>query len=224
MGSAPKQFMKSDTEQQNADELTSDTDAASMSDEHDALMRDVDDAHDAASVASPAEVVCPACGASGQRAGARFCATCGRLLEGEDGYLPADALRSSYHYQQRRLPVPTPPVPSVRTDAARLDGLRRRVAPPVVAVASTNSDGATRTAMAFVTYALVPYLGILFCPGALLMGGIALMRARRSPTQHAAATRAATLSIALGLLILVVQVILWWILYKVPEWTRPGGF
>ncbi|HVF49792.1 MAG TPA: zinc ribbon domain-containing protein [Pyrinomonadaceae bacterium] len=212
--------MKSDTEQQNADELTGD--AALTSDEHDALMSDADDAFvraadAAASVASSAETVCPACGASGQRAGARFCATCGRLLEGEDGYLPADALRSSYHYQQRRLPVPPP----VRAEAARRDALRSRVAPPV---AAANSDGATRTAMAFVTYALVPYLGILFCPGALLLGGIALVRARRSPTQHAAATRAAALSIALGLLILVAQILLWWILYKVPEWTRPGGF
>lgn len=219
--------MKSDTEQQNADELTGDIDAALTSDEHDALIGDGDATSttttSSASAASSAEVVCPACGAWGQRAGARFCATCGRLLEGEDGYLPADALRSSYHYQQRRLPVP-PPVPSVQTDAVRRDALRRRVAPPVAIVASTNSDGATRTAMAFVTYALVPYLGILFCPGALLMGGIALMRARRSSSQHAAAVRAASLSIALGLLILVAQILLWWILYKVPEWTRPGGF
>jgi len=84
-----------------------------------------------------------------------------------------------------------------------------------------NGSGVSATALAFVTYALVPYLGILFCPGALLLGGFGLLRSRRAP--HAAARREYALSFALGLLILCAQLLLWWILYKVPEWSRQAG-
>lgn len=86
-----------------------------------------------------------------------------------------------------------------------------------------SESGAATTAMAFVTYALVPYLGILFCPGALLFGGVGLVRALRAP-QGARAARASALGIVLGLLVLCVQLLLWWILYKVPEWSRGAPF
>ena len=85
-----------------------------------------------------------------------------------------------------------------------------------------SESSAAATAMAFVTYALVPYLGILFCPGALLFGGVGLVRAWRAP--QSAHTRAAALSLGLALLVLCAQLLLWWVLYKVPEWTRQGNF
>jgi hypothetical protein len=87
-----------------------------------------------------------------------------------------------------------------------------------------RESGAASTAFAFVTYALVPYLGILFCPGALLFGGVGLLRAWRTPQEGRAAVRASALSIALGLLVLCAQLLLWWILYKVPEWARQSQF
>lgn len=82
----------------------------------------------------------------------------------------------------------------------------------------TNTNGASTTALALVTYALVPYLGILFCPGAVLMGGIGLLRASRAP--YLGGRRASAVSIVLGLVIFCVQLFLWWILYKVPEWSH----
>ena len=82
-----------------------------------------------------------------------------------------------------------------------------------------NAGDAASTARAFVTYALVPYLGILFCPGALLLGFVGLVRARH----RARARRDSALSFALGLLLLCAQLVLWWILYKVPEWSRQMG-
>jgi hypothetical protein len=85
-----------------------------------------------------------------------------------------------------------------------------------------TESGTVATAMAFVTYALVPYLGILFCPGALLFGGVGLVRAWRAP--QAGHARAAALSLALGLIVLCAQILLWWILYKVPEWSRQAPF
>ena len=87
-----------------------------------------------------------------------------------------------------------------------------------------RESGAASTALAFVTYALVPYLGILFCPGALLFGGVGLFRAWRAPRGAQAAARSSALSIALGLLVFCVQLLLWWILYKVPEWSRAAPF
>lgn len=85
-----------------------------------------------------------------------------------------------------------------------------------------NNNGASTTAMAFATFALVPYLGILFCPGALLMGGVGLLRARRDPRLGGA--RASATGIVLGVVIFCAQLLLWWILYKVPEWSQQAPF
>ena len=147
---------------------------------------------------------CPACGTLARRSSARFCATCGRALEG--GYFPADKLRASYHG---------------RYQAAAYESLadRGRVASPMLKnFPAENRNGASTTALAFVTYALVPYLGILFCPGALLMGSIGLVRSIRSP--HAGGRRASYMGIILGLVLLCLQLFLWWILYKIPQWAK----
>ncbi|HEY0078222.1 MAG TPA: hypothetical protein VGB73_06220 [Pyrinomonadaceae bacterium] len=157
---------------------------------------------------------CPACGGEARRAGARFCATCGRGLD-DEGYLPSDAIRSSYHYQQQRPPVSVPK----RAPAALKPSHDERRGVRRVSLFAQNRNAASQTALAFVTYALVPYLGILFCPGALVMGGLGLLHARRL-TQADDGRRASLMSILLSLLIFAAQLFLWWILYKVPEWTQ----
>jgi hypothetical protein len=81
-----------------------------------------------------------------------------------------------------------------------------------------NRNGAAQAALAFATYALVPYLGILFCPGAVLLGGVGLFYSFRAP--ETGGRRVAYISIALGLLILCAQVLLWWVIVKMPEWTK----
>lgn len=86
-----------------------------------------------------------------------------------------------------------------------------------------SSDGATATARAFVTYALVPYLGILFCPGALFYGGVGLLRARRA--RRRGDRRGPALSLLMGFVLLCAQLLLWYLMYKVPEWSRQAqGF
>lgn len=158
------------------------------------------------------ERACPACGAWARRAAARFCATCGRTLD--ESYLPADALRASYYLQQQRFgrqrqsgrqPVRMPPREQ-----------RRAPAPPISR--TPNINGASTTALAFVTYSLVPYLGILFCPGAIVMGGLGLVKWHRTPQRGGRSASYA--SIILGLVILCIQILLWWILYKVPQWAQ----
>jgi hypothetical protein len=147
---------------------------------------------------------CPACGTFARRSSARFCATCGRSLEG--GYFPADKLRASYHWRYQ--------APASESLAQH----QRAAAPMLKKFPAENRNGASTTALAFVTYALVPYLGILFCPGALLMGSIGLVRSIRAP--HAGGRRASYMGIILGLVLLCLQLFLWWLLYKVPQWTR----
>ncbi len=80
-----------------------------------------------------------------------------------------------------------------------------------------NRNGASTTALAFLTYSLVPYLGILFCPGALVMGIVGLFTSYRIESR--AGRRASCTSIVLGLFILGAQIFLWWILYKIPVWS-----
>jgi hypothetical protein len=148
---------------------------------------------------------CPACGAVARRAAARFCSTCGRSLD--EGYLPADGLRSSYHLGQRQ--------PS--------RSRKPKGAPPefqmTPSFSSTHGNATAHTALAFLTYSLVPYLGILFCPGAVVLGGIGLARSLRAP--HGAGRRASYASIFVGMVVLCVQILLWWVIIKLPEWTRP---
>ncbi len=166
-----------------------------------------------------AERACPACGALARRREARFCATCGRALDAAD-YFPTDSLKASYH----QLPVR----PQAKTTATRQAVTLAQAPRPRTRLRQNsmpfqiNRNGASTTAMVFVTYALVPYLGILFCPGALLMGSIGLVRSHRTPQDGG--RRTSVMSITLGLFLLGVQLLLWWILYKVPEWSQHAPF
>ena len=62
--------------------------------------------------------------------------------------------------------------------------------------------------------------------GASERGGTESVGARAVAPQSSAsgARRSSALIFALGLLILCVQLLLWWILYKVPEWSRRAPF
>ena len=153
--------------------------------------------------------MCPACGATARRTGARFCATCGREFESDEFYFPSDSLRASYHLQSKRASAQL---------AGRIRPLASQRPNPKAMPLNRNLNGASTTALAFATYALVPYLGILFCPGALFFGGVGLLRARRAP--HLGGGQASVVGIVLGVLILGAQIFLWWVLYKVPEWAQ----
>jgi hypothetical protein len=50
------------------------------------------------------------------------------------------------------------------------------------------------------------------------MGGLGLLNWQRAPQRGG--RRASSASIILGLVILCVQIFLWWILYKVPQWAK----
>jgi uncharacterized membrane protein YidH (DUF202 family) len=82
-------------------------------------------------------------------------------------------------------------------------------------------SGLASTAQAFATYSLVPYLGIIFCPGAVLVGGAGIIRSYRSTREiDRAGKTACFISLIVGVVVLIIQILLWWILYKVPAWSK----
>lgn len=76
--------------------------------------------------------------------------------------------------------------------------------------------GLPGTARAFATYSLVPYLGILFCPGAVVLGTVGVIKSYRSPE----ARKVCYVSTIVGLVVLAIQVLLWWMLYQAPSWAN----
>jgi hypothetical protein len=153
-----------------------------------------------------------------RRAAARYCSTCGRSLE--EQYRPADALRASYHLHR--------PASARRSSSSNNGGGRgvrhpqpvSKKRPMSTMPPEINRNGASATALAFMTYALVPFLGILFVPGAVLVGAAGLIYSYRAP--HKGGRGASFASILFGFVILGVQLMLWWIIVKVPEWSNPG--
>jgi hypothetical protein len=82
-------------------------------------------------------------------------------------------------------------------------------------------SGLADTAKAFATYSLVPYLGIIFCPGAVLLGTVGIVRSYRSDHLCNDAGRGVCyVSLIVGVVVLGVQLLLWWILYQVPVWAN----
>jgi len=76
----------------------------------------------------------------------------------------------------------------------------------------------TGTARAFATYSLVPYLGILFCPGAVVIGAVGIVRSYRSD-KAGEGRFVCYASTIVGVVVLGIQLLLWWILYRVPIWA-----
>lgn len=144
-------------------------------------------------------LICSACGANANRATAKFCAVCGKLLNQD--YAPLDALWSSYNLQ-------------TRNESQKIAQPKQEIKD----LFEKPRNGASATAMAFVVYSLVPYLGILFCPGAILMGGIGLAVSYQKPQLGGRQT--AAYSICLGAIITAIQIVLWWLLYLIPELKR----
>jgi drug/metabolite transporter (DMT)-like permease len=78
--------------------------------------------------------------------------------------------------------------------------------------------GLADTAKAFATFSLVPYLGIIFCPAAVVLGAVGIVRSRRS-SQVGDSSVSFYVSTIVGLGVLGIQIWFWWILYHVPIWA-----
>lgn len=113
-----------------------------------------------------------------------------------EDYLPLDSIRSSYGMQRRPLKMET-------TSSTPVNIFR------------PERNAVSDTAWACVVYSMVPYLGILFVPLAFITGGIGYAVSKQRP--HLGGGRMASVCVALSVVILVVQIFLWWLLYIIPE-------
>ncbi len=139
--------------------------------------------------------VCAACGAVGRRDNAKFCLTCGKLLA--EDYQPLDNLRSSYRSQGKFL--------SAENERGK----------DISNLFEQNKNSIAQTAWACLVYSFVPYLGILFVPLAFFVGSLGVVVSYNQP--NLGGRKLALSSVFLSLVILVVQIFLWWLLYVIPE-------
>jgi hypothetical protein len=140
-------------------------------------------------------LICSACGSEARRGNAKFCLTCGKLLR--EDYQPLDALRASYRMQGKSFSLDQPKTQEVENLFER------------------NENSVSETAWACVVYSFVPYLGILFVPLALLVGGFGVFVSYRKP--YVGGRKLSLVSVGLSFVVLVVQIFLWWLLYIIPE-------
>ncbi len=69
-------------------------------------------------------------------------------------------------------------------------------------------------AWACFVYSFVPYLGILFIPITLLIGGVGVLAAVRRP--EVGGGKLASSTIGLSIPVFAMQIFLWWLLYYIP--------
>src|SRR5437763_13847895 len=74
---------------------------------------------------------------------------------------------------------------------------------------------ASDTAWACIVYSIVPYLGIIFVPFAMLTSAIGYYASVRYPYQGG--RRLAVIYISLSFVILAIQLVLWSLFYFIPE-------
>lgn len=141
---------------------------------------------------------CSACGAQARRRFAKYCLDCGKSLW--EDYQPLDNLRASYRLQGKN-------ISPKQVQKSELTNLFRKA-----------ENSALELAWAFLVYSMVPYLGILFTPGAIFMSSIGAISAYRHPDSEG--LKSSIYNIFLSLLVLSIQFLLWWLLYMIPTLGR----
>lgn len=138
--------------------------------------------------------VCSACGSDSARLGAKFCPVCGKSMR--EGYQPLDTIRASYGLQGKHF--------EFQSDIQEQESLFEE-----------NKNAVSQTAWACVVYSMVPYIGILFIPFAFLISGFGYAVSLRRP--QLGGRKLAAVCIGLTFVVLAVQLVLWWLLYVIPE-------
>jgi len=111
-----------------------------------------------------------------------------------EGYEPLDAIRASYNIR--------PCAPVLFQEESRN-------------LFEQNKNAISQTAWACVVYSMVPYLGILFLPFAFAVGSAGYFISLRQPQRGG--RRLAVICVVLSVVILGIQIMLWWLLYIVPK-------
>ena len=117
-----------------------------------------------------------------------------------EDYQPLDTLRSSYHLQGKSFLVENAPKEEIKD------------------LFEINKNSVSETAWACFVYSTVPYLGILFVPFTLIIGGLGLVISTKNPALGG--KKLSLASFGLSFPVLAFQVFLWWLLYIVPELAK----
>ncbi|MCS6873272.1 MAG: hypothetical protein N2Z23_06130 [Pyrinomonadaceae bacterium] len=123
----------------------------------------------------------------------KTCIVCGKTLSEE--YQPLDFLRSSYHLHGKTL-----------------------IENNLENIFQENKNTASEIALACLVYSLVPYLGIIFLPLALLSVSYAFAVSYKK--QNTAGKKLALICFTLSLLLFSAQILLWWLLYLIPKTVK----
>lgn len=143
--------------------------------------------------------ICSACGTQIERRFAKYCRVCGKFLF--EDYQPLDNLRASYRMQGKAIVFEKS---FEREDVGNLFEI--------------NENGASQTTWACFVYSLVPYIGILFIPLTLVLGSFSLIVSARNPLLGG--RKLTLVSMSLSLVVLAIQILLWWLLYIIPTLGR----
>lgn len=138
---------------------------------------------------------CAACGAEARRDFVKYCSVCGKRMG--EGYVPLDAIRASYNLPANFAVEPV----LFQEESGNLF--------------EQNKNTVSQTAWACVVYSMMPYLGILFLPFAFAVGGAGYFVSLRQP--HRGGRRLAVICVLLSVVILGIQIFLWWLLYIIPD-------
>lgn len=144
-------------------------------------------------ISDKTQMECPACGTA-FREGEVLCGVCQKRAG--DDYQPLDMVRSSYRLHG---------IAAVWPNTENVTELF----PP------DNRNTASQIAWASFVFSLVPFLGILFVPVTLVSGVAGYFAQIRRPGIGGGAT--AALSFWLSFAVTGIQVLLWWLMYIVPE-------
>lgn len=132
------------------------------------------------------------------RDAANYCLVCGKMLI--EDYQPLDTLRSSYRLQGKSFLLENAPREEVKD------------------LFEINKNSVSETAWASFVYSMVPYLGILFIPVTLIIGGLGLVISVKNPALGG--RKLSLVSFGLSFPVLLFQIFLWWLLYIIPELTK----
>lgn len=141
---------------------------------------------------------CSACGADTGREFAKYCRVCGKFLP--EDYQPLDTFRASHRLHGK----------AVAFEKMELEAQEK--------LFETNENAIAQMAWACCVYSFVPYIGIVFIPLTFLIGGAGVFASFQRP--WLGGRKLSLVSISLSLIVLAIQILLWWLLYIIPELGR----
>jgi hypothetical protein len=143
--------------------------------------------------------VCAACGADIARDLSNYCIVCGKVLA--EGYQPLDTFRSAHRLQGKSFLIENAPTGVIED------------------LFEVNRNPVSEIAWASCVYSMVPFVGVVFVPVTVIASfwgtGVAVVNPRAGGLKMSVA------SFGTGMVVLAVQLLLWWLLYVVPDLVRP---